>query len=358
METLKACLRPAVHLARQTRVMAGMFAQSGQGPLAAFLPAYGRHGAARLRIYDMADALGPLGWRRLVLPATLTLAARHRLLAWARPDILVMQGARHGLNRPRFYPGYPIAYDLDDADFHLPHLAGPVERAMPSVACVLAGSGYIADWCRARGAMARVVWTGAPVSDRATVPHHMRPPIVAWAQSTPANYHAEAALVLDVMRRVTARHPGALLRLYDRRAGDDEAFLAPFKAAGIPVEWRKTARYSDYLASFDDVAIGLAPLSSESPFSRGKAFGKVLAYLDRRVPVIASDVGEYGAFFKGETGIVSNAPEVWAEAIVALLEDATRRQAMANAAFQQFRTRLSLGRIASETDTILRSLLP
>ena len=354
MRTLKACLRPAVRLAREANVAVDMLLQRGQGPLVAFLPAYGCHGAARLRIYNMAAALGTLGWRRLILPPTLTLAARHRLLAWARPDILVMQGARHTLNRPNLYPGYSIIYDMDDADFHLPHLASAVERAVPQVACVLAGSTYIADWCRARGGRAEVVWTGAPVSNRAAPLQSARPPVVAWAQSTPVNYHDEAAWVLDVMRRVVAYCPAARLRLYDRRATDDLAFLKPFQAAGIKVEWLETALFSDYLASFDDVAVGLAPLSSDTPFSRGKAFGKVLAYLDRRVPVIASDVGEYSAFFDQSSGVVSNAPEVWAKAITALLENPLERQTMADTAYQHFKSRLSLESVTSETDTILR----
>lgn len=48
-----------------------------------------------------------------------------------------MQGARYPLNRPDLYPGVPIVYDMDDADFHLRHLVDPVVCAMPDAACVL-----------------------------------------------------------------------------------------------------------------------------------------------------------------------------------------------------------------------------
>jgi len=117
--------------------------------MAVFLPAYGPEGAALLRIYKVAQNLRDLGWRTLVLPWKLTLAQRHRFLARAAADIVVMQGARHALNRPELYPGQTILFDMDDADFHLPHLAEPIRASMPHVSAVIAGSAYIADWCRA-----------------------------------------------------------------------------------------------------------------------------------------------------------------------------------------------------------------
>ena len=179
VRALATCLRSGVRAAREAVVRSRIMVQSGQGPRVAFLPAYGRHGAALLRIYNVAEALRPLGWQVLVVPWRLTLAQRQRVLRAFQPDALVMQGARHGLNRPGLYPQYPILYDLDDADFHLPHLAEPSAQAMGQVACVLAGSTYIAEWCRARGAAAEVVWTGTPVTPAGAPPQEMRPPVVA-----------------------------------------------------------------------------------------------------------------------------------------------------------------------------------
>lgn len=154
--------------------------QGGRGPWAVFLPAYGPEGAAFLRIYAMAAAFRPLGSRTLVLPPRLTLAQRHRVLAWMSPDVLVMQGARHALNRPRFDPGQRIVFDMDDADFHLPHLAAPVERAMIDVAAVIAGSTYVANWCLEAGAPeAHVVWTGSPVSEQKRPAQAQRGAVIA-----------------------------------------------------------------------------------------------------------------------------------------------------------------------------------
>ncbi|CAN0601711.1 unnamed protein product, partial [Ectocarpus sp. 12 AP-2014] len=88
----------------------------GRGPLVAFFPCEGRKGAALLRCHILADALRARGWRTLVLPSALSLPQRQRFLRAAAPDLVVMQGARHALNRPELYPDFPIVYDMDDAD--------------------------------------------------------------------------------------------------------------------------------------------------------------------------------------------------------------------------------------------------
>jgi len=342
-------------LLREAGARAGLAAvRQGDGPLAVFLPGGPPGGATLLRIYNMAEALRPLGWRTAVLPAKLGLAARQRCLAVAAPDVVVMQGARHALNRPVLYPGRPIVYDIDDADFHLPHLAAPVAEAMGQVAAVMAGSRYIADWALAHGASAaHVVWTGTPPSPGPRPPQAGRGPVVAWAQTRPMTYVREADLVARVMAKVAAARPGVTLRLYDRRPGDEPSFPARFAAPGLVVEWGRARPYADYLASFDDVALGLAPLCPESPFSRGKSFGKVLAYLDAGVPVIGSDAGEHAAFFTGATGVITDDENRWAGEIVRLLGDAPARGEMALAARAAFAERLSVAAAATGVARVL-----
>jgi hypothetical protein len=353
--------RPVVRLAREMPVWGDIGAQAigqGRGPSAVFLPARGPEGAALLRIYAVARALRARGWRVHVLPWKLTLRQRRWCLAAIRPDVVVMQGARHALNRPALYPGQRIVYDLDDADFHLDHLAGPVAEAMSGVSAVIAGSAYVADWCRAAGAgEAHVIWTGAPVSDRPPPPQWFRLPVVAWAQTRPMDYVREAALVRAVMARVAARIPGVTLRLFDRQPGDDPAFADSFAAPGLTVEWVEKARYRDYLKRFDDVAVGLAPLCPETPFSRGKSFGKVLAYLDRGVPVIASAAGEHGSFFTAETGVVSDDPDEWVARTVRFLGDRALRTGVAAAAGEAFRRWLTADAAADRVEAVLKSVI-
>ncbi len=355
VQTLKNWGRPGAHALRAMPVRFNCMSEWGRGPMAVLLPCEGRRGASLLRMYRVAQGLRPLGWRTVVLPASLTLSQRHRFISELSPDVLVMQGSRHALNRPALYPGQRIVYDMDDADFHLPHLADPVRRAMPEVGAVIAGSRYIADWCLAAGAArADVIWTGSPVSGGPRVSQSRRSPVIAWAQSRPATYVREADWVLEVMRRLSQRIGKITLRLYDRQPGDDLGFAARFEEAGVSVEWRRTLRYSDYLASFDDVAVGLAPLCPETPFSRGKSFGKVLAYLDRKVPVVGSDAGEHGCFFTPSTGVISNDFDHWVREIGRLVGDNNARQKMADAAFEDFRVRLTDTVAAKQADLALR----
>lgn len=367
----KALLRPVARSflrgARAAPVWAQLLQQrvAGQGPRIAFLPSRDTgggeggkaSGSSHLRIGCIAAALGARGWSTLVLPWRLTLAQRHALLAGFAPDVIVMQGVRHDLNRPDLYPGHRILLDIDDADFHLAHLEAPMAAAMDGVAGVIAGSRYVADWARGQGAEAHVVWTGTPASDTRLIGHGDRPPIVAWAQSRPGDYVEEAALVRRVMGRVAAYHPGVRLRLYDRRAGDDDGLLQSFEDAGIQTEQVSNMRYSDYLASFDQVAIGLAPLCASTPFSRGKSFGKVLAYLDRGVPVVASDMADHADFFTSRTGVITNDEGVWIDRILELLDDPVARDHMADAAHDAFAARLTTEAAAGHVERILQDVL-
>ena len=361
---LTSLARPAVALCREAPVWGRVLAAGqgrGRGPVAAFLPAYGPEGAALLRIWRMAGAIRAFGWRSLVLPPRLTLAQRRRILGALSPDVVVMQGARHALNRPALYPGVPIVFDMDDADFHLAHLAGPVCRAMPQVAAVSAGSVYVADWCRAAGApLARVIWTGAPVSARR--PAGQGRPVLAWAQTRPMTYLREADLVRRVTARIAARRreegrEAVTLRLFDRRSGDDPAFAESFRAPGLAVDWRPALPYGRFLEALGDASVGLAPLCPETPFSRGKSFGKVLAYLDARVPVIGSDACEHGAFFTPAMATISNDEEAWVEAACRLLDDPGLRRMQADAAFEAFRARLSTEAAARDLAALLSEVV-
>lgn len=358
-DTLRALARPMVQHARTVPAHARHLWHRGRGPLAVFLPYRGREEASLVRIYAIAAALRPLGWRTLVLPWKLTLDQRRRFLALVRADVVVMQGVRHPLNRPALYPGIPIVMDMDDADFHLPHLTAHLRQAMPDLTAMIAGSQYVADWCRDAGCPeAHVVWTGMAASPGAGTPHERRPPVVAWAQTRPMTYTDEARMVREVASALARQRPDMRLRLYDRQPEDDGAFADWFQQAGISVEWCEKSQFSDYLQSFDDVAIGFAPLSEASPFSRGKSFGKVLAYLDRHVPVICSDAGEHSHFFGPDTGIMSNDPDVWVQGALQLLADPDTRQRMADTAFAMFRKELSQASAVSKIDRVLRGVLP
>ena len=82
----RGLLRPMVQLKRELSLRVALLRQGGSAPLAMFLPSSGRAGAARLRIYNVAERCAPHGWRAIVLPANLSLRTRQRLIAAAAPD--------------------------------------------------------------------------------------------------------------------------------------------------------------------------------------------------------------------------------------------------------------------------------
>ena len=356
---LTAPFRPALRLIREARVLPAAMRASGPRRLVALPAKPATDGAARLRVYDICQGLRGLGWTCLVLPPALTLVQRRRMVRLFGPDAILMQGARHPLNRPALYPGIPILYDMDDADFHLPHLSDLVREAMPRVSMVIAGSRYIADWALSHGAAhARVVWTGTSPGPGDPPPHTGRGLTVAWAQTRPMTYGSEALFVARVMAGVARQVPGVTLRLYDRRWDDPADFAAGFAAPGLTVDWRPPLGYGDYLKSFDDVAVGLAPLLPDAPFVQGKSFGKVLGYLDRGVPVVCSAAGEHPQFFDGDTAVMSDDESIWVRALVRLLNDPSERDRMARVARARFlkslTTEVAAEQVSETLDAVLR----
>jgi glycosyltransferase involved in cell wall biosynthesis len=123
------------------------------------------------------------------------------------------------------------------------------------------------------------------------------------------------------------------------------------------LELLPTLDYDPFLASLREVAVGLCPLIADSPFSRGKSFGKILGYLHAGVPVVASDAADHAVFFTPDAGVVSNDLAVWEAAVRTLLADPKARDAMATRADALFRERLSIEAAARLTDRFLRELI-
>lgn len=307
-----------------------------------FLPPDISQSSSLLRVYNIAEALRRLGWGCLVIPKQLEQSQRRRLFAYARPDLLFVKSSRHPLNDPALFGGLPFVYDLDDADFHNPEVSARMEATVAQARGVIAGSRYIADWARALNPEVEIVWTGTPVTPGPRPDHRDRPPLVAWAQSRPVRYQREFALVSRVMTAVAARRPGIRLRLYGWHRTDSSEHLDRMERAGVAVERVEPMPYDVFVRSLYDVAVGLAPVCIESPFSRGKSFGKILAYLDAKVPVVASDEVDHPVFFDAGSGVMTNDEAIWAAEIDRLLDDPERRNQMADRAFGAFRERLSL----------------
>lgn len=335
---------------------------------------------SRLRSARMAESLRSRGWSTISLPARLGIAQRKRILRLFGPDLIVLQQCRHPGDRVEHLRPYAYVLDVDDADFLDPKLTHIMEEVASTAQGVIAGSRYVADWAEQHNPATEVIWTGSKPTSGQRPAHRTRAPIVTWAQASPMLYRRELDFVTDVLLAARASGGYFRFRLYGCQGTSEErAAISRFEEAGIAVETLPPMPYAKFLRSLRECAIGLSAISPESPYSQGKSFGKILGYLDAKVPIICSDAADHAKFFmpKGrspnakalrqgtpreeaapELGIVSSDPSEWTRAVLALLSDPVRRQTIAEAGYDAFLQYLSLDAAANRTDQFLRRILP
>jgi glycosyltransferase involved in cell wall biosynthesis len=250
-------------------------------------------------------------------------------------------------------------FDIDDADYISPYSKGAVDECLHDAAAVVAGSRAVAAYCGQINSHVDIVWTGSPVSDKLPEPQNSRSSTVTWAASSPLGSPREADFLLEVLALVARTTTDFKFRLYaDDGSAAYRDLVRRFSGLGLHVETFGYMPYSKFLASLDDVAIGLAPLIDLEGFSGGKSFGKVLAYLDKGVPVLTHPVVDHPQFFEnGITGIMANGASTWASHICRLLLDAEEREKLAIEGRRAFRDRLSIEVSAARVERILRTVI-
>lgn len=346
----------AGHRIREAIVHLNMFGNR-QSPRLLMLPTYGPVQSSLLRVFNLVPDLRKQGWTPLIVPAQLELVQRSRILRRFDPDLVFLQKSRHPLNDPSLLEGRPFVYDIDDADFLDENLVERIEQTCRSASAVIAGSQYVAEWCTQFNSNTHVVWTGAPISPGKRVPHTDRQPILAWAQSDPNMYNKEFDYVEDIVTRLISEGVAFKLRLYGWRDGSPTSRLLRMRRAGVKIETIPFLPYKEFVRSLQDVAVGISPVIISSEFSRGKSFGKILAYLDAMVPIVASDEVDHAKFFNSDSGVLSNDPLKWVNEIANLLRDPQRRETMSNIAFASFGTLLSQRVAAQKVSDLMRSAL-
>ncbi|NJR64306.1 MAG: glycosyltransferase [Leptolyngbyaceae cyanobacterium CRU_2_3] len=317
--------------------------------------------SAGLRGYRIAEALRPLGWRSIVIPPQLDLSQRQRILKAEQPQILVLQSSRPLLNRPQLYPEQICVYDLDDADFLDPR--DEAKQAVMNCAtgsrAAIAGSHYIANFLKQYCQQVEVIWTGSTPLKYSQSPVKENPPIICWACANPHAMHEEASLIQEIMMGISGnlRCQFWLIGVQDLKKG--EIFVQPMVDRGIPCKVFPFMPYNKLLDTLRSVSVGLAPLVIEkSPFSAGKSFGKVLAYLNTYTTVVASDCVEHPLFFRsGDNGILVSSLSEWVESVEFLLSNPHKSQHMAEKARADYETRLSTEEAAKRTDQLFRQVL-
>lgn len=314
-----------------------------------------------LRGYGIAEALKPLGWRAIVIPPQLNLSQRQRIIQAEQPQIIVLQSARSALNNPQLYPDQLCVYDLDDADFLDPRdeVQQTVINCAKGSRAAIAGSHYVANFLKQHCRQVEVIWTSSEPLQHSSPPVKADPPVVCWACADPHAMHEEASLVQEVMLGLSdhLRCQFWLIGAQDQSKG--QAFVQPLIDRGIPCKVFPFMEYGKLLKTLEKVSIGLAPLLiDKSPFSAGKSFGKVLAYLNAYTVVVASDCAEYPLFFRNrENGILISDPSEWVKSVEFLLSHPDQVRHMGEQAKQDYLTRLSVQEAARRTDSLFRQVL-
>jgi glycosyltransferase involved in cell wall biosynthesis len=186
----------------------------------------------------------------------------------------------------------------------------------------------------------------------------LNPPVIAWGISSAGGYPEEAALVASALARV--RNNNWQFWLFGvKRENGNLPLIASLKDRGVPCQVFQPLPYDEFLNVLEEASIGLAPLvPSASAFSAGKSFGKVLAYLDCRVSIVASNCAEHPMFFRhGKNGFLASNAAEFAECIDLLLSDGDLRTRVTELAHHDYVDKLSIGSVAREMDTLLRPLV-
>lgn len=303
-----------------------------------FLPLYpSLWASSRYRAYLWAEALERLGFRCRVLDppesrwgragyyATLLALAPRFDAVFIQKKLLPVPVLRalRGLN-PR------LVFDFDDALFARPTdlseaaFAGRAasdarrfERTLVDVRLVVAGNGYLAEHARRWTPRVAVIPTAVDLERLPPLPPRRRPAnrvVLGWAG------RSATLPSLDLIREAL----GALCRKVGERfllrVVADGVDRAPREIPGVLVENVVWTLATEYVA-IDGFDIGLMPLADD-PWSRGKCGFKLLQYMSRARPVVASPVGVNGEIVRdGVNGFLAASEAEWTEKLATLIED-------------------------------------
>ncbi|MCE9577251.1 MAG: glycosyltransferase family 4 protein [Deltaproteobacteria bacterium] len=268
-------------------------------------------------------------WRTLAQP--LSVVSRLRQLgAIERHDVAWLQ-------RPMVQYGFtalerhvaarvPTVFDFDDAIFHNSWgLARfKVRRIIDAAHHVVVGNRYLADFVDAPG-KTTIIPTVVDADRYAVRPDPGDGPFTIVWTGLSSNLK-ELAPYAAAFRRVLAETGGRLVIIADRL---DAPFLD-----GMAVEfvtWSPEVEVSALAAGH----VGVMPIA-DSKYNRGKCGFKLIQYMARAIPVVASPVGANRDIVRdGVDGFHAATVDAWADALLTLARDADLRRRMGASARQR-----------------------
>lgn len=212
---------------------------------------------------------------------------------------------------------------------------------------VVAGNDWLRDKANETGGRGVTVEV-AEDTDRI----QMRPPhtsddllIIGWLGSNSTVKYLR--LIEPVLRRIFERYPDVHFEIV---GGGD------FQIPGLPVT-HTTWTLDSELEALQRFSIGLMPLPLED-WSRGKSGGKARTYMAAGVPAVCTAIGYNLELIKDqETGFLCKTEREWEHALSTLIEDASLRQRVAEAARADVEQRFAPARKAAELRAVFDDLL-
>ena len=249
--------------------------------------------------------------------------------------------------------GVPYVLDFDDAIFHnydlhplraVRRLLGDKFRLiLEGAAAVIAGNRYLADYASAVARRVEVLPTVVDLEVYRPVGSspNRGAVVVGWIGSpSTAPYLAGIAEALaDFQRR-----SGARVVLVGS---------GPVQLPGVDLEvraWSEATEVSD----IGDFNIGIMPLP-DTAWACGKSGFKLIQYMARGIPVVASPVGANRDIVEsGVDGFLAAGKEAWVEALDRLAQDAVLRARLGEAGRRKVERHYSLQVTAPRLEGILR----
>lgn len=275
------------------------------------------------------------GKRRLreVLPRYLKrlgviLASRKYSAAWVEKETFPFLPAVF----ERLLVNFKIPYivDYDDATFHTydQHRWSIVRQLLgrslnPLIAgaqCVIAGSSYLVDYARSRGAkrveliptvvdIKRYRVTEEPLSDELRI---------GWIGSPMTTKYLYE--VREVLRELSAERPIRLVTIG----------AAPLPDYGVPLEQHAWSESTEGRL-LESIHVGIMPLP-DTPWERGKCGYKLIQYMACGRPVVGSPVGVNGDIVTKAVGYLADGTDQWIRALRVFADNPDHRRTCGTAA--------------------------
>lgn len=238
----------------------------------------------------------------------------------------------------------PTVFDFDDAIFHNKWglEAHKVRRLVDAATHVVVGNTYLAEFV-ARPDKTTIIPTVVDERRYATRPDPEGRFTIVWTGLS-SNLR-ELAPYAGALRRVLDETGGRLVVIADRL---DAPFLAGLDVAFVP--WSPEVE----VAALAEGHAGVMPIA-DTPYNRGKCGFKLIQYMARAIPVVASPVGANRDIVRhGIDGFHAETPDAWADALLALARDPALRQRMGASARARVEAHYSVTAVVPQMLDVIR----